>query len=54
MKMWAVIIIMRIVFEIVKATRGKTASGIAVQKERTRIADPAAHGVRDEYLYRII
>ena len=54
MQFWTLIIIIRIVYEIVRATT-QTREVPAVTETRTtvRIADPAAFAVRQEYVYRI-
>lgn len=54
MQFWTIIIILRIVYEIVRATT-QVGEVPAVTETRitVRIVDPAAFAVRQEYTYRI-
>ena len=53
MKMWTVIIILKIVYEIVKAVQGRKTPAVDATDEQASIADPAGYAVRAEFLYRI-
>ena len=53
MKLWTVIIILKIVYEIVKAVQGKKTTAVTAKDQQARTADPAAYTIRSEYLYRI-
>lgn len=53
MQFWTIIIILRIVYEIVRAARVKEAPAAPESRTIVRIADPAAFAVRHEYTYRI-
>ena len=53
MQIWTIIIMLRIVYEIVRATRVRETPAAPANRTTVRIADPAAFAVRHEYTYRI-
>ncbi len=53
MQFWTLIIILKIVYEIVRATQVREVPAVPERRTSVKVADPAAFAVRQEYTCRI-